>query len=137
MAKDIIHEPVKSAIKNDGWTITHDHFTLQFAEFTMYADLAAERIIAAEQGKRKIAIEVKSFVKLSAVQDVRDSLGQYVVYRAYLAQIEPERKLYMAISTRAYHDIFSLQAVQFLVKEFHVALVIVNVELKEVVAWIE
>lgn len=86
MAKDIIHEPVKNAIQNAGWTVTHDHFTIQFAEFTMYADLAAERIIAAELGKRKIALEIKSFIKLSAVQDVRDSLGQYVVYRAYLAK---------------------------------------------------
>ena len=40
----------------------------------MYADLAAERIIAAELGKRKIALEIKSFIKLSAVQDVRDLL---------------------------------------------------------------
>ena len=31
------------------------------------------------------------------VQDVRDALGQYVMYRAYLTKIEPDRKLYMAI----------------------------------------
>lgn len=137
MAKDIIHEPVKNAIKNDGWTVTNDQYSVQYAEFTIYADLAAERMIAAQQGNRKIALEIKSFIKRSAVQDVRDSLGQYVVYRAYLAETEPDRKLYMAISTRAYHDIFSLKAVQFLVKQFSVAIVVVNIELEEVVAWIE
>lgn len=137
MAKDIIHEPVKRAIKNAGWTVTNDQYTVQFAEFTMYADLAAERVIAAQRGKDKIAVEIKSFVKRSPVQDVRDALGQYVMYRAYLAQIEPDRKLYMATSMRAYRDVFSLKAVEFLVQQFAIALIVVDIEREEVIRWIE
>ena len=41
MAKDIIHEPVKKAIEKAGWTITDDQYTVDYAEFTVYADLAA------------------------------------------------------------------------------------------------
>ena len=137
MAKDIIHLPVKQAIEKAGWTVTNDQYTVQFAEFTMYADLAAERVIAAQRGKDKIAIEIKSFVKRSAVQDVRDALGQYVMYRAYLAKIEPDRKLYMAISSRAERDVFSLKAVQFLVQQFTIARIVVDIEQKEIVAWNE
>ena len=73
MAKDIIHEPVKAAIEKAGWRITNDQYTVQFAEFTMYADLAAERVIAAQRGNDKIAVEIKSFVKRSPVQDIRDA----------------------------------------------------------------
>jgi hypothetical protein len=135
MAKDIIHLPVKKAIAKAGWTVTHDQYTVQFAEFTMYADLAAERVIAAQRGKDKIAIEIKSFVKRSAVQDVRDALGQYVMYHAYLAKIEPDRKLYMAVSARAYRDVFSLKAVQFLVQQFTIALIVVDIEREEIVVW--
>lgn len=101
----------------------------------MYADLAAERVIAAQRGKDKIAVEIKSFVKRSPVQDVRDALGQYVMYRAYLAEIEPERKLYMATSVRAYRDVFGLKAVQFLVQQFTIAIIVVDIEREEVVAW--
>ena len=137
MAKDIIHTPVKNAIEKAGWTVTNDQYTVQYAEFTVYADLAAERIIAAQRGKQKIALEIKSFVKRSAVQDVRDALGQYVMYRAYLSQVEPDRKLYMAVSLRAYQDVFGLKAVQFLVQQFSIALIVVNIEHEEVVAWIE
>ncbi|MEZ4659060.1 MAG: element excision factor XisH family protein [Caldilineaceae bacterium] len=137
MAKDIIHEPVKRAIKNAGWTITNDQYTVQFAEFTMYADLAAERVIAAQRGKDKIAVEIKSFVKRSPVQDVRDALGQYVMYRAYLAQVEPDRKLYMATSMRAYRDVFGLKAVEFLMEQFAIALIVVNIEREEVIRWID
>ncbi|MFM7582395.1 MAG: element excision factor XisH family protein [Caldilinea sp.] len=103
----------------------------------MYADLAAERVIAAQRGKDKIAVEIKSFVKRSAVQDMRDALGQYVMYRAYLEKIEPERKLYMATSSRAYRDIFSLKAVQFLVQQFNIPTIVVDIEREEVVAWNE
>jgi len=75
MAKDIIHLPVKKAIEKAGWTVTNEQYTVQYAKFTMYADLAAERLIAAQRGTEKIAVEIKSFVKRSAVQDVRDALG--------------------------------------------------------------
>ena len=137
MANDIIHEPVRDAIDGAGWTITDEHYTVQFAEFTMLADLAAERVIAAERGKEKIAVEIKSFVKRSKVQDVRDSLGQYVMYRAFLAEVEPDRKLFMAISTQTEREIFQLNAVQFLVKQFAISLIVVDVTKKEVVSWSE
>ena len=103
----------------------------------MYADLAAERVLAAQRGTEKIAVEIKSFIKRSAVQDMRDALGQFVMYRAYLARLEPERKLYMAISERAYQEVFTLKAVQFLLREFSVPVIAVNVELEEIVLWID
>jgi hypothetical protein len=137
MAKDIIHNPVKKAIEKGGWTITNDQYTVQYAEFIMYADLAAERLIAAQRGKEKIAVEIKSFISRSAVQDVRDALGQYIMYRTYLTRIESDRKLYLAISTKTYHDVFSLKAVQLLVQQFTIAIIVVNIEQEEVVAWIE
>ena len=137
MAKDIIHEPVKKAMEKAGWTVTNDQYTVQYAEFIMYADLAAERVIAAQRGTEKIAVEIKSFIKRSAVQDMRDALGQFVMYRAYLARLEPERKLYMAISERAYQEVFTLKAVQFLLREFSVPVIAVNVELEEIVLWID
>lgn len=92
---------VKNALENAGWTITNDQYAVQYAEFTMYADLAAERVIAAQRGTEKIAVEIKSFIGRSAVQDVKEALGPYIMYRTYLAQIEPERKLYLAISMKA------------------------------------
>lgn len=137
MAKDIIHDSVKQAIEKAGWTVTNDQYTVQFAEFTVYADLAAERVLAAQRGTEKIAIEIKSFIKRSAVQDVRDALGQYMMYQAYLGKIEPDRKLYMAISSRTYRDVFGLKAVQFLVEKFSIATIVVDIEREEIIEWNE
>lgn len=137
MAKDVIHEPVKKALETAGWTITDDQYTVAYAEFTVYADLAAERIIAAERGKEKIAVEIKSFISRSAVQDIKDALGSYEMYQTFLAEVEPDRKLYLAISQKAYHDTFRLEAVQLLMKRFAIPLIVVDIEQKEVVAWID
>lgn len=81
--------------------VTDDQYTIAYAEFTIYADRAAERILAAERGTQKIAVEIKSFVRRSAVQDVKDALGSYEMYQVFLAEVEPERKLYLAISETA------------------------------------
>ncbi len=64
MAKDIIHEPVKKAIEKAGWIITNDQYTVQFAEFTMYADLAAERVIAAQREKTKLPSRLKALLSV-------------------------------------------------------------------------
>ncbi len=81
MAKrDIYHDTVKRALENDGWTITHDPFTLRFGRKRLYADLGAERLIQAEKEQQKIVVEIKSFVGLSDMHDLEQALGQYILY---------------------------------------------------------
>ena len=66
MAKDIFHDAVVVALQNEGWTITHDPYTISPGEGIEYkVDLGAERIIVgAERGNEKIAVEIKSFIGL-------------------------------------------------------------------------
>ena len=56
---DKYHEAVRNALIKDGWTITDDPFTIDFEDATLFADLAAERTIAAQKDNEKIAIEIK------------------------------------------------------------------------------
>jgi hypothetical protein len=75
-AKDLYHDLVKELLIADGWTITHDPLFFAFGIRKVYVDIGAERLIAAEKGKEKIAVEVKSFVGESAVDDLEKALGQ-------------------------------------------------------------
>lgn len=102
MAKDLIHDAVKKALKNDGWTVTHEQYSVRYKTLKLTVDLAAERTIAAERAGRKIAVEVKSFLSPSPVQDLKLAFGQYVVYLGILEVIEPERKLYLAVNHTVY-----------------------------------
>ena len=77
MAKlDKIHHAVKRALVKDGWTITADPFRLRYGGRKLFVDLGAERVLAAEKGTEKIAVEVKSFVGASEINDLENALGQ-------------------------------------------------------------
>lgn len=65
-ARDIYHQSAKNAMIKDGWTITNDPFRIRLARGkNLFVDLGAERLIAAEHGLEKIAVEIKSFRKAS------------------------------------------------------------------------
>ena len=80
-AKDIYHETVKNALIKDGWTITDDPFYVAWVGRDLFVGFGAEKVLAAEKKGRKIAVEVKSFVGLSEIEDLKNALGQYVLYR--------------------------------------------------------
>jgi hypothetical protein len=132
---DIIHNAVKNAPIKDGWTITHDPFIIEYKELTLYADLAAERPIAAERAGCKIVVEVKSFVGASKIQDLKIGLGQYEIYVSLLEITDPKRKLYIAISEKVYDDFFTLESIQVIINRLQVPLIVVNPETEEIVKW--
>ena len=103
-AKDIYHDTVKKALIKDGWKITADPYTIKYKDAELFADLAAEKLIAATQNQRKIVVEVKSFLSASAFRDFETALGQYILYRNFIALTEPEYQLYLAVSERAYEN---------------------------------
>lgn len=136
MARDLIHQPVKNALINDGWTVTHDPYPVRYEEISASADLGAERTIAAERENRKIVVEIKSFVGKSAVQDLKLALGQYTLYAGILEITEPDRLLYLAVSERAYSEVLSKKAAQMLTRRYNVAIIVVDLEAEEIVQWI-
>jgi hypothetical protein len=75
-AKDLFHNAVKQALISDRWVITADPLVVKIEGVKLEIDLAAEKVIAAEKGGRKIAIEIKSFLKPSTITDFHLALGQ-------------------------------------------------------------
>lgn len=133
---DIIHDAVKNALIKDGWIITDDPYIIQYGRTTLYADLGAERPIAAERDGQKLVIEVKSFIGASKIQDLKEALGQYDIYRYLLEEIAPERKLYVAVSTVAYKSFFSQDVIQLILKKHQLPLIVVDTETEEIRQWI-
>ncbi|MEC4816876.1 MAG: element excision factor XisH family protein, partial [Scytonema sp. PMC 1069.18] len=60
-APDLYHDVVCTALIKDGWKITDDPLVLTIGRRSVFVDLGAEKLIAAERGSDKIAIEIKSF----------------------------------------------------------------------------
>lgn len=105
--KDAYHDLVRRLLEADGWTITHDPLKLAFGEGSLYVDLGAEAPLAAEKEGQKIAVEVKSFLGLSAVTELERALGQYGLYKALMADQEPGRVIYLAMPEQAYESVLN------------------------------
>jgi hypothetical protein len=135
VVKDIYHETVKEALIKDGWSVTHDPFLIRFEEDRAYIDLAAERTIAAERGSDKIAVEVKSFIGVSRLDDLEKAVGQYLLYRSWLARTEQDRVLYLAVSSAAYARVFQRKSASVLLADYLIHLVVVDIDKAEVVEW--
>ncbi|MEH1867876.1 MAG: element excision factor XisH family protein [Nostoc sp.] len=83
-ARDIYHNAVKNALIQEGWIITDDPLHLKWGQKDMYVDLGAKQLLAAEQGCKKIAVEIKSFVSPSEMADLKDAIGGFIMYRAVI-----------------------------------------------------
>lgn len=133
---DMIHDAVKNSLIKDGWRITDDPYIIEYRRTKLYADLGAERAIAAEQAGRKIIVEVKSFIGTSKLQDLKEALGQYDIYYYLLEETAPERKLYIAVSFSVYTTFFNQDVIQLILKKHQLPLIIVDIGREEIVQWI-
>jgi hypothetical protein len=132
-----IHDAVKNALIKDGWTITADPFTIAYEEISVYADLAADRILAAERGMERIAVQIKSFIGRSRVHDLELTLGQYNLYQGLLEIVAPDRRLYLGVSDTVYGEFLDQKAVQMILKRFNVSIIVVKLQLEKIMAWIK
>lgn len=140
-AKDRYHELVKQALAEAGWTITDDPLTLKWGSRKAFIDLGAERLIAAERGLERIAVEVKSFLNLSALSDLYDAYGQFEIYRRLLEKTDPERHLYLALPQSAFEDLFAESEMGALLLEVEhdrptLQLIVFSTVTEEIVQWI-
>lgn len=97
--------------------------------------LGAEELVAAEKGGRKIAIEIKSFVGASELEDMKNAVGQFVLYRNVLAKLESERKLFLAIRQATYEAVFEEPLGKLLIKNEDIRLLVFDPVKRVVVQW--
>jgi len=70
---------------------------IKYSNLGYEIDFGAEPLIAAEKDEFLIAIEVKSFVGPSTVNEFHKAVGQFNDYSAALEIQEPDRMLFLAI----------------------------------------
>lgn len=105
-AKDKYHNIVCEALVKDGWTITDDPLKFKADGHNIKIELGAERLIGAEKDGEKIAVEVKSFIGPSELQDLYIALGQFGYYDFALEKAQPDRTLFLAVPSNVYNTLF-------------------------------
>jgi XisH protein len=134
-AKDIFHNAVRHALEKEEWIVTDDPLFLRFGGVDMYIDLAAEQLMSAEKNGEKIAVEIKSFIGVSATTEFSTALGQFLKYQLALEEEQPDRILYLAIPIDAYRSFFTLELPRRLVERYQVNLIVYEPEGETIVRW--
>jgi hypothetical protein len=136
MAQDAYHQQVRTALVKDGWKITDDPFYILYKGTRAYADLAAEKPMAAEKGQRKIVVEIKVFGTPSPMTELERAVGQYGIYRTFLKRLSPERELFLAVALDIWQDFFLKPAVQDIIADHQISILVFNPDIEEVIQWI-
>ncbi len=135
MAKDLYHEHVREALIKDGWAITSDPYIIETEDVDYEVDLGAEKIIAAEKGQEKIAVEVKSFVGSSFVYEFHRVLGQFLNYSIGIDDFEGDRILFVAVPIKVYEESFHLSFVKKAIRRVKMKILVFDPATKSVVLW--
>jgi hypothetical protein len=135
MARDSYHEAVRQALQQEGWTITHDPYPIKIGGIKLFIDLGAERVLAAEKGNQKIAVEVKSFTDESTISAFHEAVGQYDNYAIALEDEEPERKLFLAVPSVVYETFFQEPFIQKVVQRKNISLIVYQKTTPNALLW--
>ncbi|CCQ62691.1 fdxN element excision controlling factor protein [Crocosphaera watsonii WH 0401] len=90
----------------------------------------------AEKKDKKIAVEVKSFIGTSEIEDLKNALGQYILYEKVLRSKLSERTLYLAIRKDIFDGLFSQEIGQILLSDDYLKIIIFDPETEMITQWI-
>ncbi len=135
-AKDFYHDTVKLALIKDGWIVDDKSLTYLIGKRPAIIDLAAEKLIVAKKKTQKIAVEVKSFLSPSPMNDLEKALGQFFLYFDIMSEKDPDRILYLAIPQATYNGILSEEVGALLFrKRPELKLIVFDPDIQEITQW--
>ncbi|AQG79098.1 XisH family protein [Spirosoma montaniterrae] len=135
MARDLYHNNVRKALEKDGWSITHDPYSMRVEEVGYEIDLGAEMLIAAEKGTTKIAVEIKSFAGPSTINEFHKAVGQFNDYYVAMSIQDPERILYLAIPEDVWNRFFQKNVIQKSLERIGAKVIVYDPHQNKIVQW--
>jgi hypothetical protein len=70
------------------------------------------------------------------MHDLKEAVGQYVIYRDFLTATAPHYNLYLAINENTYTTFFLQKAIQLIVEQNQISLIVVDLDTEEITQWI-
>ncbi len=130
-AKDRYHDLLKRALIKDLWSITDEQVKLKIGDRRLWIDIEAEHLTE----NRLILVEVKEMVSASQVDDLANSVGQYLMYKVALESKNISVPLYMAVSTNTFRGILSEEIGQLMLERFEISLIVFDPDSEVITEW--
>lgn len=132
--EDKLHPAVVKALENDGWMITQEQIHFLVGKRNFWIDIQAEKH-GLDGTQNIILLEVKGFSE-DSVNELRNAIGQYVIYQAILSLETQPPELYLAVSQTAYNGILNERIGSLVRARLGMKIVVVDENLMEVTDWI-
>lgn len=133
---DQCHPQIVLALEKEGWRVDEKPRRLVHEERLVFIDIRATRRVNGSRQQILLA-EIKCFPDRDGTTlELYIAFGQYIIYRALLAQEEIRSPLYLAIPDEVYEDVFD-STVRRAMSDNQVKLVIVNLETETITQWRE
>ncbi|MEJ7710651.1 MAG: element excision factor XisH family protein [Pyrinomonadaceae bacterium] len=84
----------------------------------------------------KVAVEIKSFVGPSEIEDLKNAVGQFVLYRAVMHKTEPDRELYLAVRQATFLELFDEPLGKLLIESEQIKLIVFDPLTEVIVRWV-
>lgn len=110
---DDCHEQVVKALQKDGWLVELLPLSLKAGNRRIHINIRAKR---QENGSAQVVMlaQVKCFADENTLTtDLYTAIGQYLIYRAILAELNIDYPLYLAVPVAIYKTIFDACSVGF------------------------
>lgn len=133
-AYDRYHWQLHTALEKASWNIIDQPLTLEWERTRLFVDFGVVHESDAHLGR---AIELKSIDVESGVEDLRDALGQYLLYRALIRHLQLQLELYLAITEEAYRMFFVDDLGALVCAEYDVRLLVFDPEREEIIQWLK
>jgi len=99
-------------------------------------DPTAERILVAERGIEKIAVEVKSFLEESSLHEFHKALGQYLDYQTGLEMLNSAYELILAIPEPVFNYLWSFEVIRRSAQKVDMKILVYKLSVPEITLWI-
>ncbi len=73
---------------------------------------------------------------LSEMNDLEQAVGQYIVYSDVLHRVDPEREIFLAVTTTVFTDLFEESIGKLLIDDQCVRLIVFNEITEVILQWI-
>lgn len=133
-ALDDCHPQVVRALEKEGWHVEARPFQMKIQKRRIYIDLEATRQINGSK-HHILLVEVKCFTGLHPTTELYQAVGQYLIYRAALAERNLVIPLFLFIPLTAYQQLFDV-TVQRVSSECRIKWMVVDLLNEEIVEWI-
>jgi|SRR5579871_12489 len=132
-ARDHYHALVVELLNREGWSIVTEQYKVIVGERRLWIDIQATKA----ELSQAILVEVKGLENSSsAVTELGDATGQYVLYQVGVAANKLPFTLYLAVPEFAYQGILSEELGQQVLQRIGMNLLVFDPDQEVITRWI-